>query len=216
MLDEKTKDEFGVLVGGECDLATEKASVLIDFIENKNEEDQLELFEILITTFGSIGLRNGVVLTGRKMHNERYIELAQMLDEMIHGTIRLIIHTRKSAKEAAKILRDLIFNLEDQEQRDYCLTEILKDDAVPYHPIPTARLSKFPIEKLKNIVSNNLNEISQLRAIHRAGFDSTVESELTLRILQDVDSWEDKVGLFQTMLIHYKSEVARAYNAGKD
>lgn len=200
-IDEKALEEFDKLLFASTDQRTEHASCLVDFLENKNSATQVSLLKYMLEYYGVPGRSNGIVLSGRKLHDDRFKSLARTLDEMIHGTIRLIIHSRKDSQVAAQMLRDLVFNFEDAEQRDYCLAEIMADDAIPYRPIPQSQLAELPQKRLDRIVDKNIDAVAQIRAVQRAKMETTATSELILRILQSIDDFEERVGVFETTIL---------------
>ena len=217
MIDDVTKEQWKSLVGGSSTSRqeTEKASCLVDFLAGRNEDDQVELLTIALETYGGLENSSGAMVTGRRMHDVRFKELGNMLSQLINGTLKLIIHTRRSPKEAAKVIRDLVFSFDDQETRDFVLAMFLRDDAVPYRPAPASTLQEFPSERLNSIFRAHEDALCQLRCIHCAGFGSTVEAELILTVLATVPNKEDQVGLLQYMIHIFKSEVIRAAGGSK-
>lgn len=203
VLDDQTRERFEDILFSTAELRTEHASCLIDFINGKNEQAQVELLTILLESFGIPGHANGKKFIGRKIDNEKYQSLARMLDEMIHGTMKLIIHSRRQPREAAQMLRDLIFGFVDPEQRDYCLAEIMSDDAVPYRPIPMSTIQSMTRERLARIAEYNIEPIAQIRAVLRAGIDTTIQAELILKIMESVKDFETKVGIFELCVLAY-------------
>lgn len=199
--DEKTLEEFDTILFATASQKTEHASCLIDFLEGKSVDIQVKLLQYLLENYGIPGRGNGIVLSGRKVHDDRYKSLASTLDGMIHGTVRLIIHSRKDTGAAAKMLRDMVFSFDDIEQRDYCLAEIMHDDFIPYHPIPQPHLSSLAAKRLEGIVNSNIDAVSQIRAIQRAGMDTTTAAELILRVLDTVEDFEERVGVFEVCII---------------
>lgn len=203
VLDDQTREQFEKLLFSKAEQSTEHASCLIDFISGKNDQAQVELLAMFLENFGTPGHQTGVKLLGRKMHDDKYRSLAATLDEMIHGTMKLIIHSRRQPIDAAKILRDLIFGFVDIEQRDYCLAEIMADDAVPYRPIPPSTMQPYTGERLAIIAENNIQQLAQIRAVLRAGMDSTVQAELILRTLRSIEDFETQVGIFEISILNY-------------
>jgi hypothetical protein len=210
-LDELTLEQFSTLMYGETEQKTEMASCLVDFIAAKNEETQVSLIAYLLENYGIPGRGSGRRLVGRKITYERYTELALTLDDLIHGQMRLIIHTRRSYVEAAQIIRDLIFSFDDPDQRDYCLAEIMADEAVPYRAIPQSTMKPFSSERLGNIRKERIDEIAQIRAIWRTGMDTTTQAELMLSVLDVIVDKEERVGVFEmAIIIYFREKLKRA------
>jgi hypothetical protein len=209
-LDDKTREKFEELLHARASQRTEHAACLVDFIADKNDDVQVELFTILLREFGIPGKRNGIVVSGRKMDDERFSSVARTLNEMIHGTMRLIIHSRKSLEEAGRTLRDLVFSFDDVEQRDYCLSEIMNDEAVPYRPIPEGSLGELNSERLEYFTVEYIDAVAALRAVRRAGMETTAQAELTLKILEGIKDPEARVAVFEVGVIrHYLSDIQR-------
>lgn len=197
VVDDKTRERFEEILYGHADQRTQHASCIVDFLSDKNDQIQIELLTLLLENYGIPGRESGAVLGGRKIDNERYLELAGTLDEMIHGTMKLIIHSRRQPRDAARVLRDMIFSFDNNEQRDYCLAEIMADDAVPYRPIPQSSMMPFPPERLRKIAEGNVVPLAQIRAVIRAGMDTTLQADLILKVLDSINNHEDRVGIFE-------------------
>jgi hypothetical protein len=200
MLDDKTVERFLRILGGTSELRTEHASVLVDFIASRNEEDQVELVRILVESYGDPETASGERFAGRKMSDSQFQKLGQTLEGMVDGTIKMIIHTRKTPSEAARLLRDLVFSFDEDEYRDYILYSIMADLAIPYVPVPEADFAEFSPQKLEVVARRHRDKVYQLNSIVRGGFGSTVTSNLILRVIEEAEPLEDRVGLMELLL----------------
>jgi hypothetical protein len=203
MLEDTTVEKILKILGGTTSQGTEKASLLVDIMAERSEEKQVEVLQIIIERFGDPKVTaeyGGESYTGRTMTESLFLKLQAEYQDMVQGTIKAIIHTRKSPVEAAKQLRDLVFFTDDVNARDYMLSAVMSDDAIPYVPIPEHESGEYADVRISAILNRHMKQWCQLNCILRGHFGPTVRSALILKVLEQVEAEDDRVGVLQLLL----------------
>lgn len=204
-LDDITVEKTLRILAGKVSMPIERASLLVDIMTARNEADQVEVMKLIIEGYGNPKVMDdylGNTYQGRTMSDVIYSKLLGQYLDIVTGTMKLIIQSRKSLDEAAKSLRDMVFGVstEDVRTKDFILLAVIEDIAVPYAPIPGTEFEEYAGDKLKVIWKKHTKELAQLSCILRAGFGTTARAGLVLEVLDQVEPNEDRIGILELML----------------
>ncbi len=199
MADERTVEQFVRLLGSQCRTRIRHATAIADFIGARSEADQTELMRELIEKCDAPGIKNPNVVDGRDIPEDKREKIANMLEQVVAGNLKMIILQRKTPEQAAKILRDLVFGFVDEE-REWVLWRIMDDVAIPYTPAPESDMPEFNDDTMQLVASRHCMERNQLCSVLRGGFPQTVTADMILKVLESVEPYEDRVGMMQVFL----------------
>lgn len=132
---EKIKELLLEIMGGEFDLKTEKASLILDILDAAPEADQVPLLAFVLGRWKFVS-ESDCIEKGRRMSDKRFQELQTSgIFNDLKKAFHVWIRRNPSEEELARKVWSFLKRYEGNDEQDFLLTQLLSDEHVPYKQI---------------------------------------------------------------------------------